>query len=54
MTKECFYDTLSVETLLSDRKTELSALPNEELRNTLSRLMALMHSGLIRVYLVAH
>ena len=38
----------------SDRKRELSALPNEEPRNTLSKLMTLMHSGLIRVYLVAH
>jgi hypothetical protein len=38
----------------ADRKRELSALPNEELRNTLPRLMTLMHSGLIRVYLVAH
>ena len=53
MRKECFYDTFSVETLLSDRR-ELTALPNEELRNTLSRLMTLMHSWLIRVYLVAH
>ena len=31
----------------SDRKRELSALPNEELRNTLSRLMTLGHSLLI-------
>jgi hypothetical protein len=38
----------------SDRKRELSALPNEELRHTLSRLMTLMHSDLIRVYLVDH
>ena len=53
MTKECFYDTFSVETLLSDRKTELSAFPNKELRNTLSRLMTLMHSWLIQVTLVA-
>ena len=37
----------------SDRKRELSALPNEELRNTLSRLMTLMHSWLIRPTLVA-
>ena len=53
MTKECFYDTLSVETLLSDRRKELSALPNKELRNTPSRLMTLMHSWLIRITLVA-
>jgi len=39
--------------VLSDTKRELSALPNEELRNTLSRLMKLMHSWLIRVTLVA-
>ena len=38
----------------SDRKRELSALPNEELRDMLSRLMTLMYSGLIRVYLIAH
>jgi hypothetical protein len=38
----------------SDKKRELSALPNEELRHMLSRLMSLIHSGLIRVYLVAH
>jgi hypothetical protein len=31
---------------------ELSALPNKALRNTLSRLMTLMHSRLIRVTLV--
>jgi len=38
----------------SDRKRELSALPNEELCNTFSRLVTLMHSVLIRVYVVAH
>ena len=37
----------------SDRKRELSTLPNEELRNTLSRLMTFMLSWLIRVTLVA-
>ena len=37
----------------SDRKRELSALPNQELRNTLSRLMTLMYSWLIRATLVA-
>jgi len=37
----------------SDRKRELSTLPNEELRNTLSRLMTLMHSWIIRATLVA-
>jgi hypothetical protein len=36
----------------ADRKRESSALPNE-LRNSLSRLMTLMHSWLIRVTLVA-
>jgi hypothetical protein len=38
----------------SDRKRAPSALPNKELRDTLSRLMILMHSVLIRVYLIAH
>jgi hypothetical protein len=37
----------------SDRERELSALPNEELHDTLSRLMTFMHSWLIRVTLVA-
>jgi hypothetical protein len=38
----------------SDRKRELLALPNEELRHMLSRLMTLMHLGLVMVYLVAY
>jgi hypothetical protein len=37
----------------SDRKRALSALANEELRDMLKRLITLMHSGLIRVYLIA-
>ena len=53
MTEECFYETFSVETLLSDRRRELSALPNEEVCHMLSGLMTLMHSWLIRVTLVA-
>jgi hypothetical protein len=49
MTKECFFVTFSVETLCS----QIESLPNEELHNTLSRLMTLVHSWLIRVTLVA-